>query len=211
MNEIWKDIYYTDSITGEIVDYMGLYQVSNLGRVKSLERVVERTRNGKTFYLTVPGRILAIKNNGVYPTVCLWKNNKDKYLLLHRIVASMFIPNPHGYEIVNHKDCNPLNSVYTNLEWCDVSYNVTYNGASRKRAEKMRREVLQYSLDGKFIKKWNSYKDAANALNLNRGDISNCVLGTAKSHGNFMWVAATGIIEPQIKPYVDERILKRIS
>ena len=190
MVEVWKDIFYVDSISGEEIDFRGLYQVSQFGRVRSLDRVVDRVRNGKTTSLTVKGKIMAMKNNGVYPVVCLYKGNVGKYLLIHRVVASMFVPNPDNRQIVNHKDCNPMNPCYTNLEWCDVSYNVTYNGASKKRGKKMEKEVFQYTLDGVLIRKWSSYQEAGQALNINRGNISNCVLGRCKSVGGYIWKSA---------------------
>ena len=206
MEEIWKDIYYTDSITGELVDYRGLYQVSNLSRVKSVERFVNRTKNGKTSTLTIHSRFIARKTNGVYPVVSLYKDNKPRYYLLHRVVAHMFVPNPKGYEIVNHKDCNPLNANADNLEWCDVSYNVTYNGASKNRAKKQMRECLQYSLNGEFIRKWDSYTEAADAYGLNRGAISNCVLGHSHSYGGYMWKAPSEPIQERIEPYNKENL-----
>lgn len=187
MEEIWKDIYYTDSITGEVVDYRGLYQVSNIGRVKSCERVVQRIKKDKAFALRIHETILKNKTNGVYPTIALYKDNKDKYFLIHRIVASMFVENPCGYEIVNHKDCNPLNTRADNLEWCDTSYNVTYNNAAKRRGEKQQKPVFQYTLDGVFIRRWDSYSEAAEALDANRGNISNCVFGRCKSTKGFIW------------------------
>lgn len=106
MEEIWKPIK----------GYEGLYEVSNLGRVKSLKR----------FYHT---REQILKNklteNGYYRTE-LSKNGKRKLIGTHRIVAQTFIPNDMNKEEVNHKDGNKLNNCVDNLEWCSHSENTIH-------------------------------------------------------------------------------------
>lgn len=118
--EIWKDI----------VGYEGLYQVSNLGRVKSLERKV-KNKNG---YRTVSDKILkqAKKTEG-YLFVNLWKEGKQKIMKSHRLVAEAFLPNPENLPQVNHKDENPSNNNVSNLEFCTAKYNVNF-GTRNKRA-----------------------------------------------------------------------------
>ena len=111
--EIWKDIK----------GYEGAYQVSNLGRVRSLTRKV-KTFNGVR---TSKGQLLKpLKTNTGYYRVDLKQNQKDKYMSIHRLVAEAFIPNPNNYPIINHKDNNPQNNCVENLEWCTQSYNVKY-------------------------------------------------------------------------------------
>ena len=113
MQEIWKDIK----------NYEGCYQVSNLGRVRSLTRKV-KTFNGVR---TSNGQLLKpLKTNTGYYRVDLKQNQKDKYMSIHRLVAEAFIPNPNNYPIINHKDNNPQNNCVDNLEWCTQSYNVKY-------------------------------------------------------------------------------------
>lgn len=201
MEEIWKDIYFVDSITGEVFDYRGYYQVSNLGRIKSLDRVVQRNKNGKVFSLTIHGRIMQWKYNQHYWTIGLMKDNKTKFLLVHRIVAHMFVPNTNNLPEVNHIDENTWNPVATNLEWCDRNYNIVYGTVQKRHGHTISKPVLQYSLQGDFIKKWDSYNDAAVELGLNRGSISDCVLKTAHSHGGYMWKGFYGVIEDKIEPY----------
>ena len=118
MVEEWKDIIIEKN--GVVYDYTGLYEVSNLGRV----------RNSRTERILKP----TIYNNG-YQNVGLYKNGKDKKFLVHRLVATMFIPNPDSLPQVNHRDENPSNNVWANLEWCDAKYNVNY-GTGRERAGK---------------------------------------------------------------------------
>nr|DAG56935.1 MAG TPA: homing endonuclease [Caudoviricetes sp.] len=121
MQEIWKDIE----------DYEGLYQVSNKGRVKSIERY---SYKGNRSIQKLKERILKVgirKDN--YLTVVLRKNGKSTSYLVHRLVAQNFIPNPHGYNVVNHKDENKQNNDIRNLEWCSSLYNNTYNNIAIRR------------------------------------------------------------------------------
>lgn len=95
--------------------YEGLYEVSHLGRVRSVDRKVEYS-DGRT--VTKRGKILSISagKNG-YENVRLYKDKKAKNHSVHRLVAEAFISNPEGKSQVNHKDRNPLNNDFTNLEW----------------------------------------------------------------------------------------------
>ena len=111
-NEIWKDIE----------GYEGLYQVSNLGRVKNIKR----------------NRLLKplSDNTGGYLRVCLYdKNLKMSHKSVHRLVAKAFISNPNNLECVNHKDEDKTNNVVSNLEWCTTKHNNSY-GTRNERVSK---------------------------------------------------------------------------
>ena len=129
MEEIWKDI----------VGYEGLYQVSNLGRVKNLKRMV-RNRYG---YREVEENILKYKVHRKYNYAALNRNGTSKFYRVHRLVAMAFIPNKLDFKYideedrlkyinnldmleVNHKDKNTQNNRIDNLEWCTRRYNVNY-------------------------------------------------------------------------------------
>ena len=114
MKEIWKDIK----------DYEGLYQVSNLGRVKSCERYRKTKNNGKCI---VPEKILKL-NTGKdgYLRIDLCYNNKHKNCQVHRLVAQTFIPNPENKPQVNHIDCNRQNNNVSNLEWVTPQENTQH-------------------------------------------------------------------------------------
>ena len=114
MEEIWKDIK----------GYEGLYQVSNLGKVRSLDRYVNSNKNSKRL---AKGQILKPYLWSGYPNVNLCINQKRKGKQIHRLVAEAFLPNPNNYSIVNHIDENPLNSKLSNLEWCTQKHNVTHS------------------------------------------------------------------------------------
>lgn len=110
MNEIWKDV----------VGYEGLYQVSNLGRVKSLPKY---DRLGR-FH---PEKIKSQVDNGNgYIVVNLKHNGKQKMRTVHSLVAEAFIPNPNNYSEINHIDGNKSNNELQNLEFCTRSFNVIH-------------------------------------------------------------------------------------
>ena len=113
--EIWKDIE----------GYEGLYQVSNKGRVKSLNY----GRTGKEKILR-PG-----KNNDGYLIVILYKNGKKKNFRIHRLVAKAFLTNPNNLLEVNHRDENKENNHVENLEWCDRKYNINYGSRTERSSE----------------------------------------------------------------------------
>lgn len=133
--EIWKDI----------PGYEGMYQVSSLGRVKSLPRQVWSPNNHT--YMNWPGRILKPGKQGrrvKYLGVSLCKNGTAKRFLVHRLVAVAFLPNPDNLPWINHKDLNGLNNCVDNLEWCDPPYNNSY----ADRVERAR-ETLKVVMRGK--------------------------------------------------------------
>lgn len=136
--EIWKDIK----------GYEGLYQVSNLGRIKSVlfrNNICTKERE----------KIIKIKTNKCNRQyVMLYKNGKRKNLIVHRLVARAFIPNPNNYLEVNHIDGNPKNNNVGNLEWCTKSYNewhAYHNGLNekvRKYNEERKKSIIRN--DGKI-------------------------------------------------------------
>lgn len=117
---------------------------------------------------------------------CINMENKKNYLV-HRLVASAFLPNPNNYPIINHKDENPQNARVENLEWCDSKYNNNYGTHNEKVAKSCSIPILQFSLDGKFIRKWNSTKDAGRELDIDRGSITKCCKGKRKTAGGYKW------------------------
>ena len=114
--EIWKPIE----------NYEGLYEVSNMGRVKSLNY----RKTGKE------GIRKAWKDRGGYLQVHLYKDGKVKRCLVHRLVATVFCENPEGYDEVNHLNEDKTDNRAENLEWCNHSYNMTYNGRAKKVGKK---------------------------------------------------------------------------
>ena len=135
--EEWKDI------TG----YEGLYQISNLGRVKTLRtNKIMRQEKIRSGYLRV-----MLSNNG-----------NSKRFLVHRLVAQEFITNPSSLPEVNHKDENKLNNTVENLEWCSRSYNVNY-GTMQDKINKSRCKKIKCIDTGEIF---NSIREAAKKYNV---------------------------------------------
>lgn len=110
MEEVWKPIK----------GYEGIYEVSNYGRIKSLQRI----RNNKNGLITLKTSIRKPQvSRGGYLCVILRKHNDPKYHYVHRLVASAFIPNPNNYPFINHIDEVKTNNQVNNLEWCSRLYN----------------------------------------------------------------------------------------
>lgn len=184
--EVWKDIE----------GFEGLYQVSNLGNVKSLEKNVSchkiHLRKQKEMILSPS------KCNDRYITFSLSKNKKRKYLLAHRLVATAFIPNPDGKTEVNHIDGNRQNNTVGNLEWATRSENMqhSYSTLNRINPKPMKgrfgndnplsKRISQKTLNGNTVKIWDSMHDAFRA-GYNLGNILSCCKGRRKSHKGFIW------------------------
>ena len=168
--EVWKDIR----------GYENLYITSNLGRARSLDRWVKGP-NGSL--RCCKGRILKpVKNNRGYLQVGLCKNGKQKFHLVHRLVAEAFLPNPNDLPQINHKDENPQNNNVDNLEWCSAQYNTNYG----TRTEKCSKPVLQYTLDGEFVREWESTAECGRN-GYDQGHVAACCKGKRKSHHKFIW------------------------
>lgn len=183
IKEIWKDI----------LGYEGYYQVSNMGRVKSLDRDIIYS-NGRI--TKTKGKILNgfIKPKG-YISVDLYKNNKRAKFYIHRLVAFAFIPNPDGKEQINHLDENPENNCVNNLEWCTCKENLNYgnhnknlSNSSINNPSKSRR-ILQFDFEGNFIKEFPSAKEVERQLNLFATGIIRCCRGRygVKQCGGYKW------------------------
>ena len=154
MKEEWRDV----------VGYEGLYQVSNLGRVKSF---IHHNGTDKRIIKTI-----LIKNG--YCNVTLCKKGKRERKYIHRLVAEAFIPNPNNYPIINHKDENPANNCSNNLEWCTQKYNMNY-GSLKDKQKRESKSILQYDLNNNFIKKWDSIAQAEKELNITHCNIISCL------------------------------------
>ncbi len=114
MEEIWKPVR----------NYEELYKVSNLGRVYRIGAHVKRLNH----LMYVPVRMMGSLDNGKgYLRIKLTKENKSKRIMLHRIIAEAFIPNPQNKRCVNHLDGNKKNNCIENLEWCTHSENVNHS------------------------------------------------------------------------------------
>ena len=117
MDEIWKDIFYTDIRNNETIDFRGEYQVSNLGNVRNVRtNKILKPRKDKDGYLDI--------------------SLKRRHFRIHRLVAEMFIENPNEYDSVNHKDEVVSNNTVENFEWCTCYYNNNYGNRKTHKGYK---------------------------------------------------------------------------
>lgn len=160
MTENWKDI----------PNYEGLYEISNLGRI----------RNVITKHIKTP----FVSNNG-YLKVRLYKNDGGKNYSIHRLVAQSFIPNPCYFKEVNHKDEDILNNTVQNLEWCDRSYNNNYGHRNQKVSQKLSVPVKRISELGE-VAVYPNMHIAAKETELSLAYVSNLCNKKRKQKG-YIW------------------------
>lgn len=170
MKEIWKDID----------GYCGYYQVSNNGRVKSLQRAIAFPGYEKI----IKESIMTPKENGRgYLQVNLYVNKKSDWQLIHRLVAKAFVPNPNNFPQVNHKDEDRGNNCAENLEWCTNKYNNNYGLHKKHIAEKTSKPVFCIELQKAF----NSITAASKDIGCTVRAISNAC-NTGKEAAGYHWV-----------------------
>lgn len=165
----------------DIPGYEGFYQVSNLGRVKSLDIMVN---GGKSLYKKM-GRMRkpVLNSQNGYLTVVLCKNGKHTTCYLHRLVARAFCPGYMPDMVVNHINEIKTDNRASNLEWCTKSYNNLYANKPLRSAK----PVYQAGLDGAYIARWASAREASQKLGVEFKNISACCLGKRCSAGGYRW------------------------
>lgn len=182
---------YYEEVWRDIKGYEGLYQVSNFGRVKSLERFVKYWRGGMLLR-----KSQTIKLNYDSDGYCIVGLSKDGTTLtkkVHRLVAMTFPDlvdwteeakdKPFDEIVVNHKDENKVNNWVNNLEWCTVKYNNIYgnrlNNVSKHRINNplICKPVKQYTLDMEFIAEYPSAAEAERQTGIKHSSISKCCRG----------------------------------
>ena len=147
------------------------YEVSNLGKVRNIKS----------------GRTLKPRLHNGYLRLCLYKNNKNKDLLLHRILATAFIDNPDEKPCVNHIDENKLNNDLSNLEWCTERENAIHGTRIKRIAEKLSQKVIQLDLNDNVLNVFESMVQAERETGVFATSISACCNGKRKSAGGYKW------------------------
>lgn len=162
-----------------VVGYEGLYEVNQWGQIRNKGGLLMRQRLKRAKYT-------------VYKKVSLYKDGEYKHLYVHRLVAQAFIPNPHGFELINHRDEDGTNNVVGNLEWCDRSYNATYGSSPNKiskafkgKESKKRKAVVGYK-DG-IATHYASVAEAAKAVSGTTANISAACKGKKKTAYGMVW------------------------
>ena len=165
MKEIWKDIK----------EYEGLYQISNLGNVRSIKNKIHLLKT--------------IDDGKGYEKVRLCKKGIIKSFRVHRLVAQAFIDNPNNYSEINHKDNNRSNNSVNNLEWCDREYNIQY---SVKQNRMNCKSVVAIKNSKVFV--YNSIKEASEKTGVYRSNIGECCNGIRQTAGGYKWAFLKGEI-----------------
>lgn len=194
--EIWKDI----------LGYEGLYQVSTLGRVRSVDRAIYqqgRIVNYKGVLMTP-----YIMKNG-YTAIRLSKNGKKHNYLIHRLVAISFVKNANNEMYVNHIDENKTNNNADNLEWCSREYNINYGTSTMRRAKKMGTKIVRYDKHGNFIDSFYSIREAERCTKISRQNIIS-VLDKNLTGGGYVWRKYTGCAPLNISVSIPKNSSKEI-
>ena len=174
---IWKDIK----------KYEGLYQVSNLGEIRS-------KHTGEWL------KIKCSKSAKCYKKVVLCNNGKKEVKLVHRLVAEAFISNPNNLSQVNHKDENPSNNMAINLEWCNQKYNMNYgtvnerigkSSRGRKRTQKSIKSQIERQCKKVYCieidKIFNSLKEASEYVGVHNSCITRAAKGKQNTAVGYHW------------------------
>jgi hypothetical protein len=183
--EIWRDV----------IGYEGFYKVSNLGRIKSIDRIIPHSHSG---CMTFKERIIKpAKNKGGYLIVILNKRGKTIAKTLHRLIAISFINNDEKKPQINHLNGDKLDNCVNNLEWCTQSENQIHafklglNKGSHKglfgEFHNRSKKVDQYDLNNNYIKTYFGISEAERMTRINLRCISNVCLGKQKTAGGFVW------------------------
>ena len=153
----------------DIAGYEGRYAVTSCGKVWSY----------KSKRFLKPNTV-----RGGYMQVKLYKDNEEKDYYIHRLVSEAYIPNPDNLPQINHRDENKANNCIQNLEWCDAKYNANYGTRNDKVASSNKKPVLQFSLDGEFIREWECANDVGKEVSSN---ICHCLKGRQKTALGYIW------------------------
>lgn len=175
--ETWKSVK----------NYDGLYEVSSTGLVRSVMRKVWNP--GRNCYRTQYPRILRLSTDDKgYNRVTLSKDGKVKQHLVHRLVAEAFIPNPNNLPQINHKSEVTNDNRVENLEWCTNEYNCNYGSHNENISKSQSVSILQYTLDGKLIREWQSSRTAEAETGVSNVNILRCCHGGFYNKKRGKWV-----------------------
>lgn len=185
MEEIWKDIYYYNEPKKEWVDYRGLYQVSNFGRVRSLDRTGKSGKYGVRIY---KGKYLkTFKDRDGYLIVQLYKDGIHKSHKISRLVYFTFNYGADSKLQVNHIDEDKLNNRLDNLNLMTAKENTNWGTRTIRSALAQSKTVLQFDKNGNFIKDYPSIKEAARITNMSASNIVRCCKERTEFCGGFIW------------------------
>lgn len=155
-------------ILKSVPEYEGLYVADNYGNIY----------NAKTMR-----KLKLCESHHGYKRIMLFKNGKGKTFAVHRIIATLFVDNPHNFSEVNHKSENTSDNSAENLEWCTRKYNINYGN----RLDKFMMKTVQKDLSGNIIAEYKSQAEASKQTGISQGSISNACSGRCKTAGGYIW------------------------
>lgn len=184
MEEVWKPVE----------GYEEFYQVSNMGRVRSIDRIVAK---GWRPYLK-HGRVLApqARQHG-YLSVWLYTGDAKKQVSVHRLVAEAFCERKEGQDEVNHLNENKQDNRAENLAWCTRSENCSYGEKLAESRKKWRnradrsKAVRQYTLSGEFVKEYPSLHEVRRQTGFGEGNICHAINGKYTHAYGYVWKYAS--------------------
>lgn len=193
--EIWK-IY---------PDYPFI-EVNQFGEVRTKDRIAT-DRNGKEYH--IKGRVLKqhYDRNG-YMRVHLQVNGKQVTLLVHRIVAICFVPNPDNLPEVNHKDNDRSNNVVSNLEWCTRGYNIVYR---EKHGKACNHPVIAVNPKTGEVIWFESHSEAARQLDVYVENISNVIKGRYNKTGGYWFCDADNTAIEKTRAKFGDRVARKVE
>lgn len=187
--EIWKPIK----------GYEGMYEVSNYGRVRSLDRYVN-SASSKSGYQLAKGQLLKQRTNTEtgYSTIMVYKDHKKKGYNVHRLVAEHFVPNPNNYETVNHIDGDKTNNRADNLEWVSQSDNLlhSYKELNRpKNRPSIHKQSIYYTTKNNKTYYAESIAEASRQTGVSETQIRRLIENGRKSREGYSF----SIIKPSVE------------
>ena len=167
-----------------IPGYDGAYQVSDQGEIRSVDRMVTMIMKGTPCQSFRPGHVvIPSMTKGGYFEVVLYKGGKGVHHLVHRLVASAFVPNPLGLPQVNHLDENKGNNTASNLGWCTAQENSAYG----TRPKRLQTRVAMFTTNGYRVREFESVRDAATFVRCDYTTIVHCCRGKQKTAKGYVW------------------------
>lgn len=160
-----------------VIGFEGLYRVSDTG-------VVHSCRSYKN---------IGFINTAGYVSAVLCKKSISKKWMVHRLVAEHFIDKVEGKVFINHKDGNKSNNHYSNLEWCNMLENNIHAYATglkvlpKGKDDKRSQPIIQYDLNGNFIKEWAGAREAQRLGGFRQSNIWHCLVGNQHKSQGFIW------------------------
>lgn len=177
--EIWK----------AVKGYEGMYEVSNRGNVRSVDRIIHlKNRWGGITDHLYKGIVKKphVMPNG-YVMIDLNKNGKHDRRLMHRLVGEHFLEKPDGKNYINHLDGNTRNNNVDNLEWCTQSENIQYAYNNGTKTPPHQKRIGQYDMNGILVNVWCSISEASRASGASRSNIRKVIHGTRNHAGGYKW------------------------